>query len=134
MVVTNVLGIAFTATVLAASDAGVTFVFPEDGATNRLAWAKLSPASQAAVCAETRFTPIPPLLAGTYLMAETELKRIRALSSDGRMSPEEAADRRQTVMSLFAEACRSHGVSKPVQDRLFIRLLGTPHGPTPVVE
>ena len=34
MVVTNALGVAFTATLLSVGDSGATFVFPEDGATN----------------------------------------------------------------------------------------------------
>jgi len=112
MVVTNALGIAFTATLLSASDAGVTFVFPEDGATNRLAWSKLSAASQAAVRSETQFAPVPPVLVPTFQMAQTEMKRIHALSSDGRLSASDAAVRRQRVRQVFVRACRQRNLSE----------------------
>ena len=73
MVVTNALGVAFTATLLAASDAGVTFAFSEDGATNALAWAQLAPASRAAVCDALDFAPVPPALAATFAVARNEI-------------------------------------------------------------
>jgi len=122
MVVTNALGIAFTATVLSVTDAGVTFVFPEDGATNRLAWSKLAPASQMAICEETQFAPVPPALAATFQMAQRELRRIRALSSGERLEPDVAARRRQTVREVFEAACQEQAIPKETT-RLLVRRL-----------
>ena len=93
MVVTNALGVAFTATLLAASDAGVTFAFPEDGATNALAWAQLAPASRAAVCDALDFAPVPPPLAAMFAYAQGDLRRVAALVADERLDAAEARAR-----------------------------------------
>ena len=119
MVVTNAIGIAFTATLLAASDAGVTFAFPEDGATNTLAWAQLAPASRAAVCDALDFAPVPPALAATFAVAQGELRRVDALAADGRLDAGTAARRRASVCAAFA---RRAGLDGAQVARLLRRL------------
>jgi len=110
MVVTNALGVAFMAALLSASDAGVTFVFPEDGATNRLAWSQLSPASREAVCEQLQFAPVPPLVAADYRFANRELRKVEALEHDGRIEPAAANRRRRAILATFARFCREKGV------------------------
>lgn len=122
MVVTNALGVAFTATLLAASDAGVTFVFPEDGATNALAWAKLSPASRDAVIAATQFAPVPPELAATFRQAKGDLARLADLVADGRLQPDEAARRRAGLVRAFRKACGKIGLADAQTELLLKRL------------
>ena len=122
MVVTNALGVAFTATLLAASDAGVTFAFPEDGATNALAWAQLAPASRAAVCDALDFTPVPPALASTFALAQGELRRIDALVADERLDAATAARRRASVCAAFARRARAAGQDDVQIARLLRRL------------
>ena len=122
MVVTNALGVAFTATLLAASDAGVTFAFPEDGATNALAWAQLAPASRAAVCDALDFTPVPPALASTFALAQGELRRIDALVADERLDAATAARRRASVCAAFARRARAAGLDVAAIRRLLARL------------
>jgi len=121
MVVTNILGVAFTATLLSATDAGVTFVFPEDGATNRLAWAKLSPASREAVCEWLRFAPVPPAVAAAYRQTDRELRKIAAFVADGRMDAAAAARRRRTVRAVFVRICREKGIPERTIDLLLRR-------------
>ena len=122
MVVTNAIGIAFTATLLAASDAGVTFAFPEDGATNTLAWAQLAPASRAAVCDALAFAPVPPALAATFAVAQGELRRVDALAADGRLDAGTAARRRASVCAAFARRARAAGLDGAQVARLLRRL------------
>lgn len=122
MVVTNALGIAFTATLLAASDAGVTFAFPEDGATNALAWAQLAPASRAAVCDALDFAPVPPTLAATFAYAQGDLRRVAALVADERMDAAEAARRRAAIRAAFARRARAAGLDEAATRRLLARL------------
>lgn len=122
MVVTNALGIAFTATLLAASDAGVTFAFPEDGATNALAWAQLAPASRAAVCDALDFAPVPPALAATFAVARNELRRVDALTADERLDAEQAARRRASIRAAFARRARAAGQDDAQVARLLRRL------------
>lgn len=122
MVVTNALGIAFTATLLAASDAGVTFSFPGDGATNTLAWAQLAPCSQSAVCEAAGFAPVPPELAATFRLAEREMRRLEALEADRRIDVAEATRRREAIRTAFSRKCRDRGVSAARTDLLLKRL------------
>jgi len=122
MVVTNALGVAFTAALLSASDAGATFVFPEDGATNTLAWTRLAPASQEAVVAATGFAPVPPELAATYRQAKASLLRISDMEAEKRIEPSLAARRRANVLSAFARRCREQGLSE-TQTSLLLRRL-----------
>ena len=122
MVVTNALGVAFTATLLAASDAGVTFAFSEDGATNALAWAQLAPASRAAVCDALDFAPVPPALAATFAVARNELRRVDALVADERLDVAAAARRRAFVRAAFARRARAAGLDEAAIRRLLARL------------
>ena len=122
MVVTNALGVAFTATLLAASDAGVTFAFSEDGATNALAWAQLAPASRAAVCDALDFAPVPPALAATFAVARNELRRVDALVADERLDVAAAARRRAPVRADFARRARAAGLDEAAIRRLLARL------------
>ena len=122
MVVTNLLGVAFTATLMSVSDAGPTFVFPEDGATNTLTWSQLSPASYRMVCAAAKFTPVPPALRPVYRMAEAEQARLAALEADGRLAPDEAARRRVRLQNAFRKACRKRGLSAAEIESLLRRL------------
>lgn len=124
MVVTNVLGVAFTATLLSASDAGAAFVFPEDGATNVLAWSRLSPASRDAVCAAADFEPLPPELAATVRQAKDELARLADLEADGRLTPEAAAVQRRRLPAVFRKACGRRGIPPARTERLLKRLFG----------
>ena len=122
MVVTNALGVAFTATLLAASDAGVTFAFSEDGATNALAWAQLAPASRAAVCDALDFAPVPPPLAATFAYAQGDLRRVAALVADERLDAAEAARRRAAIRAAFARRARAAGLDEAAIRRLVARL------------
>lgn len=101
MVVTNALGIAFTAAVLSASDAGVTFVFPEDGATNTIAWTKLSPASQRTIAAETGYERLSPAQQRAQAKARTELERTAIMEREGQIDAETAARRRAAIQRLL---------------------------------
>lgn len=111
MILTNYLGVVFTAMALSANDSAVVFVHPEDGATNTLAWTRLSEPSQAAVSRQLSFAPVPPVLAATFRMAVRELRRIDALAEDGRLEPVAASTRRAAVFRAFERKCRGHGVS-----------------------
>lgn len=122
MILTNYVGLIVTATVLSASDAGVTLVYGEDGVTNTLAWAKLSPSSQDSVCAETGFAPIPPELDAVYRRVSADLRRADDLVADGRLTKEAASARRNRILSAFAEACREKGVPSARQKLLLSRL------------
>ncbi len=122
MVVTNALGVAFTATLLAASDAGVTFAFPEDGATNALAWAQLAPASRAAVCDALDFAPVPPPLAAMFAYAQGDLRRVAALVADERLDAAEAVRRRAAIRAAFARRARAAGLDVAAIRRLLARL------------
>lgn len=122
MIVTNMVGVAFTATLLAASDSGATFVFPEDGATNTLAWAQLSPVSRAAVCAAGDFEPVPPELVAAFNLAQRELRRLSALEADQRISVSEAGLRRSRLRDAFARKCAKAGLGENRIARLLNRL------------
>ena len=122
MVVTNALGVAFTATLLAASDAGVTFAFSEERTTKALAWAQLAPASRAAVCDALDFAPVPPALAATFAVARNELRRVDALVADERLDVAAAARRRASVRAAFARRARAAGLDEAAIRRLLARL------------
>lgn len=122
MVVTNILGIAISATLLTATDTGVTFVFPEDGATNALAWTQLVPASRTAVCDALDFAPVPPTLVATFAYAQGDLRRIAALVTDERLDASEAARRRVAIRAAFARRARAVGCSEVEVRRLLARL------------
>ena len=111
MVWTNAVGVAFTATLLAAGDGGATFVFPEDGATNVLPLAKLSDASARRVCRLTGYQPVPPAVAALYRQAKISCDRLDGLLADGRIAPEDAATRRARVFEAFNVRCRERGLS-----------------------
>jgi len=121
MVFTNALGVAFTATLLSAGDAGATFVFPEDGATNTLAFAKLSEATVRSVCAETGFVIVPAAVRPAYDFARTNLTSIDAQLSDGKLSADAAQARRLRVREAFRRVCRENGVGEKEADRIFDR-------------
>jgi len=122
MVVTNVLGVAFTAALLSASDAGVTFVFPQDGATNLLAWSKLSPASREAVCEQLRFVPVPPVMVATFRQTENELRKLAAFEAAGRILPDRASNRRRAIRTAFARIGREKGLDEKTIEMLLRRL------------
>ena len=122
MVVTNALGVAFAAALLSASDAGVTFVFPEDGATNALEWTKLAPASQEAIVEAMQFAPVPPALASTFRQAREDSLRLAALEADNRLVPTVAARRRDSLRKSFIRRCREHGLSE-TRIRLLLKRL-----------
>lgn len=122
MVVTNIFGIAISATLLTATDTGVTFVFPEDGATNALAWTQLVPASRTAVCDALDFAPVPPTLVATFAYAQGDLRRIAALVADERLDASEAARRRVAIRAAFVRRARAVGCSEVEVRRLLARL------------
>lgn len=122
MVVTNIVGVAFAATLLAASDSGATFVFSEDGATNTLAWSKLSPDSRAAICAASDFEPVPPELVATFNLAQKELRRLSALEADQRITAHEANLRRSRLRDVFARKCAKTGLNEMRIARILKRL------------
>ena len=110
MVVTNALGAAFAATLLSVGDAGATFVFPEDGATNTLALSQLSKESAAHVCKAAGYVPVPPAVAATYSLAKGNLVRIDALAADGRIDAAAARERKARVLRAFERTCREKGI------------------------
>ena len=122
MIVTNMVGVAFSATLLAASDSGATFFFPEDGATNTLAWSQLSSSSRAAVCAASDFEPVPPELVAAFGLAQKDLLRLSALEADGRITASEANPRRNRLREAFAKKCAKAGLDKTRIARLQKRL------------
>ena len=124
MVVTNALGAAFTATLLSVGDAGATFVFPEDGATNTLAFAKLSEATVRSVCAATGFVIVPAAVRPAYDLAKCNLASIDAQLSDGKLAADEAQSRRRRVREAFRRVCREKGVGEKEADRIFDRVPG----------
>lgn len=128
MVVTNALGVAFTATLLSAGDAGATFVFPEDGATNTIAFAKLSEGSVRSVCVETGFVIVPAAVRPAYDLAKSNLTSIDAQLSDGKLTAEAAQARKLRVREAFRRVCREKGVDANEADKIFDR---NP-GPLPV--
>lgn len=123
MVVTNTVGVVFTAALLSVSDAGPTFIFPDNGTTNAFVWTQLSPASRKAVCSATRFTPVPPELTGVFKMAKAEQRRLAALESDGRLALDEVAKRRGRLVIAFRRACQKHRVSQAETEALLRRVM-----------
>ena len=119
---TNRAGRVFSARLVAVDDAGATFVFPEDGATNTLPLAKLSKDSRRRACDLFDFAPVPPRLAATFNRAVSDLKRIRDLQEDGVLAAEKAAQRRASVIKVFSDICREKGMYPEIIDRLVIRL------------
>ena len=119
---TNRSGRVFSARLIAVSDNGAAFVFPEDGATNVLALSKLSKGSAQRVCDRFDFAPLPPRLAATFNRAVSDLKRIRDLQEDGVLTAEKAAERRAAVIKAFSDICRAKGIASEIIDRLVIRL------------
>lgn len=101
MVVTNALGIAFTATLLSVGEEGATFVFPEDGATNTLAFAQLSEESARRVCDVAGFVRIPPSVASAWAFAQNSLRRIDALVAEGRLDAEAARARKERIFRAY---------------------------------
>ncbi len=122
MVVTNALGVAFTATLLSVGDSGAVFVFPEDGATNTIALSQLSKESAERVSAAAGYVPVPPALAATYSMARDSLARVAALAADGRLDAAAASERRSRILAAFERACREKGVSPGHTGRLKAKL------------
>lgn len=110
MVFTNALGVAFTATLLSAGDAGATFVFPEDGATNTLAFSKLSSDTVRSVCAQTGYVVVPPSARPAYDLAKANLTSIAAQLGDGRIGADAAEARRRRVREAFGRVCREKGI------------------------
>ncbi len=121
MVFTNAIGVAFTATLLSAGDAGATFVFPEDGATNTLAFSKLSAGTVRSVCAQTGFVIVPPAVRPAYDFAKANLTSIEAQLSDGRIGAEAAEERRKRVREAFRRVCRGKGLDEREADRILDR-------------
>lgn len=111
MVVTNYLGAVFTATLLSVSERGATFVFPEDGATNTLAFSKLSSESSEAVCRAKGFIRVPPEISATFDRVKSDLKRVDDLLADKRLSVDKAAERRERVLTTFRGICSQKGIS-----------------------
>ena len=119
---TNRAGRVFSARLVAVDDAGATFVFPEDGATNTLQLAKLSKDSRRRACDLFDFAPVPPRLAATFNRAVSDLKRIRDLQEDGVLTAEKAIRRRDAVIRVFSDICRERGVEPVTIERLLRRL------------
>ena len=111
MVVTNALGVAFTATLLSVGDSGATFVFPEDGATNTIAFSQLSKESAKSVCNAAGYVHIPPVIAATYALAKNDLARIDVLATDGRIAADVAKERKARVIRTFERISREKGIS-----------------------
>lgn len=124
MVVTNALGVAFTATLLSVGDAGAVFVFPEDGATNTLAFSQLSEESARRVCEAAGFVRIPPSVASAFSFAQNSLRRIDALVADGRMDAGAARRRKSRIIRAFECTCREKGVSDAELGDLRLKLGG----------
>ena len=123
MVVTNAVGAVFAATLLSVGDAGATFVFPEDGATNTLALSQLSKESARRVCEAAGYVPVPPALAATFDMAKRDLARIEALLADDRMDADAARTKRARVFETFRRVCREKGLGESDAERLRRALL-----------
>ena len=119
---TNRVGRVFSARLVAVDDAGATFVFPEDGATNTLPLAKLSKGSGRRACDLFDFAPVPPRLAATFNRAVSDLKRIRDLQEDGVLTAEKAIRRRDAVIKAFSDICRERGMESVTVERLVRRL------------
>ena len=119
---TNRAGRVFSARLVAVDDADATFVFPEDGATNTLPFAKLSKGSRRRACDRFDFAPVPPRLAATFNRAVSDLKRIRDLQEDGVLTAEKAIRRRDAVIRVFSDICRERGVEPVTIERLLRRL------------
>jgi len=119
---TNRSGRAFSAKLLSVSDSGAVFVFDEDGATNVLSFAKLSPESARRACDRFGFAPLPPRIAATYKRALADLKRIGDLKEDGLLSPEKAKERIDAVCKAFTGICRKKGLEGASCTRLETRL------------
>ena len=126
MVFTNAVGVAFTATLLSAGDAGATFVFPEDGATNTLAFSQLSRESAARVCEATGYVPVPPALAATHSLAKGNLARLAAMLEDGRIDANAAQVKRRAVLAAFERVCREKGLAEAEIEKLKTTLPGAP--------
>lgn len=122
MVWTNVVGAVFTATLLSVSDRGATFVFPETGQTNLLAWTQLSPATARRIQREREFVLVPPALAATWVRARMELQRADDLLADGRMTSEDHARRHAAIFRAWRKVCTQKGLSEEDACRLQHRL------------
>ena len=112
MVLTNAVGVAFLATLLSVDADGVTCVFPEDGATNTLAFAQLSPESVRAVCREKGYVRVPPTVSASVEMARRELARTAQLAADGRLDGTAAAQRRTRILTALLRRCDEKGVAR----------------------
>ena len=119
---TNRAGRVFSARLVAVDDAGATFVFPEDGATNTLPLAKLSKDSRRRACDLFDFAPVPPRLAATFNRAVSDFRRIKDMQEDGLLTAEKAAERRAAVIRVFSDICRERGVEPVTIERLLRRL------------
>lgn len=106
MVLTNALGVAFSATLLSVSDAGAVLVFPEDGATNTLAFSQLSEETVKRVCEEAGYVRLPHAIAAAENKARRELAKIDALLAAGRIDDETAAIRRRRIREALEQAAR----------------------------
>ena len=119
---TNHLGRAFSATLLAVNDEGATFVFAVDGATNTLPLAELAPASVRRACVQMDFAPIPPALAATFAQARRDLRRLRDLLADGRLTEEAVQTRRLGIRAAFIQRYRENGLPESDLPALLRRL------------
>ena len=119
---TNAVGRAFSAKLLAVDDTAATFVFAEDGATNRIELAKLDPATRQRACREAGYLPVPPVLAPTFRRASEDWVQTQSLEESGRLEPEKAAARRKAILNAFARRCREAGIEdadiKMLSDRI----------------
>ena len=118
---TNRSGRVFSARLIAVSDNGAVFVFPEDGATNVLALSKLSKDFAQRACHLFDFVPVPPRLAATFNRAASDLKRIKDQQEDAVLTAEKAAQRRVSVIKAFSDICREKGIDSEMIDRLVMR-------------
>lgn len=119
---TNRSGRVFSARLVSVGDAGAVFRYAEDGATETLPLAKLSPACARRASARFGFAPIPPRLASTYNRAAEDLRRVAASREDGLLTAERAEKRRAAVLGVFAAVCREKGLSSDETARLVARL------------
>lgn len=123
MIVTNALGVAFTAVLLSASDVGASFVFPEDGATNTLVWTRLSEDSRNAVVALTGFEPVPPALTAVFAQAKRDRQRIDAMVAEKTIDASDAVECKLRLRAAFLKACRKKGIDDERAKRLAERCL-----------
>lgn len=136
MVWTNVVGVAFTATLLSVGDEGATFEFTDtpvmdvsrgrslspEVSTNTIPLTKLSPSSAQRACDLFGYTLVPPAVAAMFAQARRDLTRIDALLADERIDALTAKRRRTAIHAAFQGVCHEKGISAIETDALLRQL------------